>query len=143
MKIFLDTNVLLDVLAHREPFYRASARIWSLAETGEVEAYISATSFNNIYYIVRKAAGNEEARKALRLLRDVFTSMAPDSRLVSQAIDLQSGDFEVAVQLLSATRAKADFLITRDAGDFPRSDIAILTPEEFLVLWAERGPESC
>jgi len=142
MKIFLDTNVLLDVLAHREPFYRVSARIWSLAETGEVEAFISAMSFNNIYYIVRKAAGNEEAHKALRLLREVFTTVAPDSKIVSQAIDLQSGDFEDAVQLLSATRAKSDFFITRDTGDFPQSNTRLLTPEEFLALWAERGRES-
>ena len=139
MRVFLDTNVLIDVLACREPFYDASARIWSLAERGEVDAYISAISFNNVYYIVRKAAGKSEAEKSLRLMRDVFDSVAPDTKVINQAIDAEFGDFEDAVQYHSAIRAKARFLITRNPGDFPRSSLAIVTPAEFLVLWAERG----
>ena len=54
MKILVDTNVLLDVLAKREPYYENSAMIWSLAESGRIDAYISSISFNNIFYIVRK-----------------------------------------------------------------------------------------
>jgi len=137
MRVFVDTNVLLDVLAHREPFYDASAQVWSLAELGEVTAYISAISFNNVYYIVRKVEDKATADRAMRLLRDVFDSVAPDSKVINQAIDSQFGDFEDAVQFHSATRAKAQFLITRNPRDFPRSKLPVVTPEEFLVIWAE------
>ncbi len=139
MKVFLDTNVLLDVLAHRQPFYRASAQIWSLSEHGDVEAYISAISFNNVYYIVRKAEDKVTADNAMRLLRDVFSSIAPDSKLINQAIGSECDDFEDAVQFHSAIRARAQFLITRDVGHFPPSKLPVVTPEEFLVIWTERA----
>ena len=77
MKVFLDTNVLLDILAKREPFYTASAEVWSLAESGAVQGCISTISFNNIYYVVRKMAGKCNADKALRILRDIFVPVAP------------------------------------------------------------------
>ena len=137
MKVFVDTNVLLDVLAHRDGFYDASARIWSLSERGEIEAFISAISFNNVYYIIRKARDKATADTAMKLLRDVFDSIAPDTRIVNQAIDSEFKDFEDALQFHSAVRCQADFLITRNPADFPPSKPAVLTPEEFLALWRE------
>ena len=135
MKVFVDTNVLLDVLARREAFYDASAQIWSLSERGEVEASISAISFNNVYYIVRKARNKRTADRAMKLLRDVFDSVAPNARILNQAIDSDFKDFEDAVQFHSAVHAQSDFLITRNPGDFPSTQPAVLTPEEFLALW--------
>lgn len=134
MRIFVDTNLLLDVLARRAPFYRAAARIWTLAETGTCEALVSAISFNNCFYIVRKARDATTARRALVLLRDVFVSVAPDQRILNQAIDSEIPDFEDAIQLYSAVHARADYLLTRDAADFPSGILPILAPDEFLVL---------
>ena len=134
MKLLVDTNVLLDVLAHREPHYAASARVWTLAERGEVQAVVSAISFNNVYYIVRRAAGKEKARAALRALRDVFEWVAPDRNIVNQAIDSESDDFEDAVQFYSAVRAEVDYLVTRDPAGFPTSGPAIVTPSELVAL---------
>lgn len=135
MTIFVDTNVLLDVLAKREPFYEASAAVWTLAERSEVRAWISAISFNNIFFIVRKVEGAERARRALRLLRDVFESVAPDQRLLDQAIDSSTGDFEDALQFHSAVRCRATYLISRNAGDFPTNGPTVLSPTEFLAVW--------
>jgi len=78
MRVFVDTNLLLDVLARREPFYTVSARVWTLAETGACEALISAISFNNIYYIVRKARDTATARRALIPGRGRQSSPLPD-----------------------------------------------------------------
>ena len=72
MKLFIDTNLLLDVLAEREPFYASAARVWSLCETGVCKGFVSATSFNNVFYIVRRARNADVARKALVLMRDIF-----------------------------------------------------------------------
>lgn len=138
MRLFVDTNVLLDVLARREPFYAAAAAIWSLAERGEAHAMVSAISFNNVYYIVRRAEGRAQAQKALRLIRDVFDSVPPDRQIINQAIDANMNDFEDAVQFHSAIRAKAACLVTRNPGDFPKSALPILTPEEFLAAWRDQ-----
>ncbi len=138
MRILVDTNVLLDVLARREPFYAAAAAIWSLAERGEVRAVVSAISFNNVYYIVRRAEGRTQAQKAMRLIRDIFEAVPPDSQIINQAIDANMDDFEDAVQFHSAIRAKATYLVTRNPGDFPKSALPILTPDEFLATWRNK-----
>ncbi|MBI2440333.1 MAG: PIN domain-containing protein [Lentisphaerae bacterium] len=140
MKVFLDTSVLLDILARHEPFYAASAEVWSLAESGTVQGFISAISFNNIYYVIRKTAGKRNADKALRILRDIFAPVAPDTLILNQAIDSTMNDFEDAIQFHSAIRAGADCLITRDPGHFRKveTNMAISTPDEFLAVWRQR-----
>ncbi len=85
MKIFVDTNVLLDVLAKREPFYKDAARIWSMAERGRIEAQVSVISFNNIYYILRRAGNRKAAEQALRLMRNVFTAVPLNTQVLNQA----------------------------------------------------------
>jgi predicted nucleic acid-binding protein len=135
MKLLLDTNVLLDVLAARKPFYETAARIWSLAEHEDVEAFVSAISFNNVYYIVRKAGGKEKADEALRALRDLFTPIPLDAGLINQSMDAPIDDFEDAVQFHSAARRKCDYLVTRDPDGFPTSGVPVLSPQEFLAVW--------
>lgn len=142
MRIFVDTNLLLDVLAKREPFYAAAARVWTLAETGACEALVSAISFNNVFFIVRKVRDTAAARRALVLLRDVFASVAPDQRILNQAIDSDIPDFEDAIQFYSALHARADYLLTRNVGDFPAGILPILTPAEFLALLDRAVDES-
>ena len=133
MKVFIDTNVLLDVLARREPFYADAARIWSLAERGKIEALVSAISYNNVYYVVRRASSRKSAGKALRLIRDVFTPVPLSVQILSQAIDADFEDFEDAIQFYSALHAEADCLITRDADHFPAEDLPVLAPAAFLA----------
>lgn len=134
-KVFLDTNILLDVIAKREPFFDPAARIWTLAEQNSLDAHISAISFNNIYYIVRKAENHARAIKALRMLRDIFSSVAPDQRILDQALDSDIKDFEDAIQYFSAHHARVEYLITRNPDDFPSGSLAILTASEFMATW--------
>ena len=136
MKVFVDTNVLLDVLARREPFFADSARIWSLAERGIIEGQVSVISFNNIYYVVRRAANRKVADQALRLIRNVFTAVPLSAQILSQAIDAGFSDFEDAIQFHSAVHAGAFCLVTRDTGHFPEAGLTVLSPAEFLVSQA-------
>jgi len=133
VKVFVDTNVLLDVLARREPFYTDAARIWSLAERSRVEALVSVISFNNVYYIVRRASNRRSAERALHLMRGVFTPVPLSVQILNQAIDARYADFEDAIQFHSAIHAAADCLITRDGGHFPASDLPVLSPAAFLA----------
>ncbi len=134
MKAFIDTNVLLDVLAQREPFYEHSAAVWSLAEEGKVEGLVSAVSFTNIFHVMRRWADASAAKKAMRLLRDAFTPVACDSLIINQAIDSDLPDFRNAVQYFSALHAGADCMLSHNPGDFPRRPaVPVLSPTEFLA----------
>jgi predicted nucleic acid-binding protein len=133
MKIFVDTNVLLDVLARRHPFWADAVRIWSLAERGRVEALVSVISFNNVYYIVRRASNRKSAEKSLHLMRDIFTPVPLSVQILNQAIDAGYDDFEDAIQFHSAIHAEAGCLITRDTDHFPASDLPVLSPAAFLA----------
>jgi predicted nucleic acid-binding protein len=133
MDVFLDTNVLIDVLAKREPFYEDSARVWTLAEQGRITGFISVISFNNIYYVVRKLRTRQTADRMMVLLRDTFTPVALDKQILNQAIDAGFKDLEDAIQYFSAMRAGVDCIISRDAKAFAKSAVPILTPVELLT----------
>lgn len=133
MNVFLDTSVLLDVLARREPFYSDSAEVWTLAERGQVRGFISTLSIANLSYLLRREASPKAARKALSVLQDIFGLVPLDARIIDHAIDSAMDDFEDAIQFFIAIRAGADILITRNGDDFPDADMAIQTPAQFLA----------
>ncbi len=133
MNVFFDTNVLLDVLVRREPHYEDSARVWTLAETATLGGCVSALSFPNIYYLLRRAKSKQTAQKAMTILRDVFRPVPLDEQILNQAIDAELKDFEDGIQLFSALRAGAACLITRNPRHFPDGDLAVQTPGEFLA----------
>ena len=139
MIVLVDTNVLLDVLARREPFYADSARVWTLAETGAITACISTLSLPNLYYLLSRTKDAPTARKAMRTLRDIFSFVPLDAQIANQAIDADIRDFEDAIQFFSALRANAAALITRNAADFPARDMSIQTPREFLATHFARA----
>ncbi len=133
MKVFVDTNILLDVLGRREPFYADSAQVWTLAETGQVEGFASTLSLPNLFYVLRRASGAKAARKAVGMLRDIFSLVPLDVQITNQAIDADIQDFEDGIQFFSALRCGAAALVTRNTKDFPGGDVAIQTPAEFLA----------
>jgi len=133
MKVFFDTNVLMDVLLQRYPFVTESREVWFLAERGKVAGLVSALSFPNIYYVARKALGAETALSMMSLLRDTLTAVPLDEQILNQAMDAKFPDFEDAIQYYSARRADAECLLTRNVEHFPASGLRVLSPEEFLA----------
>ena len=134
MKVFFDTNILIDVLANRQPFYENSATLWTLSERRTITGLVSVLTFTNTFYIVRRLKDLKTARRALTLIRDAFTPVACDGEIINQAIASRFGDFEDAVQYLSATQIGADCLVSRNVSHFPGScDCPVLTPAEFLA----------
>lgn len=137
MRIFLDTNILIDVIGQREPFIASAARIWTMAEKKQLQVWVSAISFNNTYYIVRKMIGRDQTIKAMHLMRAVFHIVAVDERLIDQAITAGFDDFEDAIQYHCALRCRADALITRNIRHFPATPLKILTGEQFFEAYPE------
>lgn len=134
MNVFFDTNVLMDVMALRQPFYEDSAELWTLSERRTITGLVSVLTFTNTFYIVRRLTDLKTARRALSLIRDAFTPVACDADIINRAIASNLGDFEDAVQYISATQIGVDCIVSRNVGHFPASgECPILTPAEFLA----------
>ena len=134
MKVFLDTNILLDVLLDRKPFSEPSSKVWRLAECGRLEAVISAISFNNIFYIVRKYSGKEAAQRTVEVMNVNFSVFPLTRDIIGKAIAAKLPDFEDSIHFFSAVSCAADYIITRNAKDFPQDSIPVLSPAAFLGL---------
>ena len=127
-KIFVDTNVLLDVILNREAFRDASSVVWADCETGKARGMMAAVSLNNVHYIVAKRLGKEKALQALRILLGIFTVVPLDEKVLRLAVDLPQKDFEDALQLYSAIQGKADVLVTRDMSHFATDLLPVVSP---------------
>lgn len=132
MVLMIDANVVLDILSKREPNYKYSSKVWKLCETGICTGVISALSFANIIYIMRKELTPEKIETVLKQLQLIFTFSDLSHNVLEDAAKLKWSDFEDAVQTISAKRANADYIITWNVKDFKKSDIPVLTPAELL-----------
>jgi len=132
-RVFLDTNVLLDILLRRDPFYAAAAKIWLKVESREVEGLVSLVSLGTISYLVRKRTDPNAAREALNTICRVLQIADCPGQAGRMALQSHMLDFEDALQYAIATLAGADCLVTRNPSDFPkRGKVPVLTPEDFL-----------
>ena len=136
-RLFFDTHVLLDHLLDREPFADDATELWSMAERREIVGYISALSFNFVYYIVRHYAHERAARRAIKGLRDVFEIAEVDAQIIHQAIDSPFPDFEDAIQHACAVRTGATHLVTRDLAGFRKSEVPVISPDAYLASRTE------
>ena len=132
MKIFLDTNILLDILCKREPFYINGAKIWTLIKEGAIKGFISAIYINNLYYIVKKIKYQKIAKNFIEELLNDFEIVPLTKDLLSQAITITKKDYEDSIQYFSAINTGCKILITRNKKDFPSTGIRILSSTEFI-----------
>jgi predicted nucleic acid-binding protein len=133
MRLLIDANILLDVMQRRQPHYKDSALIWKLCETQQVEGYVSALTFANLVYVMRKEldpAAIEDVQKKLALIFQ-FTELGVADLV--RASEMQWDDFEDAVQAATAERVRADYIITRNVRDFKASKVVAFTPTEYLA----------
>ncbi len=129
--VFLDTNVLLDVILERSQFLNDSKKILTLGDEGKVELYASALTIANCAYFARKFGGNPH--KCVELLLTWVKVIDLTRNHFEQVLTSSFTDFEDGLQFFSAREIKAiDVILTRNVNHFKSSDIPILTPSEFL-----------
>ena len=131
--LFLDADVILDLLAKREPWFRQSAQIFTAIQTGNCEGATSSIVFANVYYILRKIKGAPEARDALKKLKTLLRLMVTTENSLEQALDSTFTDFEDAIQYFTAQNSGASVLITRNIKDYKTQQLAVMTPEQYLA----------
>jgi len=132
-RIFVDTNILLDVLLEREGYYYDALKIWANAENGNVEACIAAISLNNIHYVMRKLKSETTAMIAVKILLRIFKVIPVDANILGLAVDFHDKDFEDDIQLQCALKAKCSQLFTRNPNHYDHSAIAVVPPSSFTV----------
>ena len=132
-RIFVDTNILLDVLLEREGYYYDALKIWANAENGNVEACIAAISLNNIHYVMRKLKSETTAMIAVKILLRIFKVIPVDADILGLAVDFHDKDFEDDIQLQCARKAKCSQLFTRNPNHYDHSAIAVVPPSSFTV----------
>ena len=134
MKCFFDTNVLLDVLADREPFAKASEAALTRATTGGNAAVASVLSFWNLAYLLRKLFPTDKLRETLCSLAKTAKPADVTSKTLEMAFASTVPDFEDAIQIACAVEAGADVIITRNVAHFDGSPLPVLTPLSFVFL---------
>ena len=133
-KIFIDTNILLDVILRRADFYQQAAAIWADCESRKVQGYVSAISLNNMHDIMREMVAPAVALEYVRLVLNVFSIVPLDESILRLAVDLPQKDFEDAIQTFSAVQIKADCIVTRDKSHFSGNYMPVITPAEYADL---------
>ena len=133
MKVFLDTNVLLDIFMRREPYYDASAQVVYACERGQFTGGFTTLSACNIVYALRKQLGSGQAIEAIRQLVRIIEPIGTSAASLLQSLEDPKTDFEDTVQSRCAHEWNADKIITRDKSGFANCVIPVLTPSDFLL----------
>ena len=135
MKVLFDTNIVVDVITKRQPFYDKSRQLFYMAAKKEIIGIISASSITDIYYLTKKSFSNsEQAQEAIYDLLKVLCAVDTKAEDVHSALNLRFSDFEDAVISAIATRELADFVLTRNDKDFSASFVKAISPSDLLRL---------
>jgi predicted nucleic acid-binding protein len=140
MQVLFDTNVILDVLLKREPWYREAAVLWQAVDDKRLDGFMAASVATDLFYIAKKVGGIDKAKLAVRLCPATFKICAVDRQTLELAYTLSSSDFEDNVLIACASLMGIDAIVTRNPSDFASSSVAIYTPES-LCKFLELSPE--
>ncbi|WP_331001132.1 PIN domain-containing protein [Nostoc commune] len=131
--MLFDSDVLLDILAQRQPFIVASARALNTVMQNQVQGYVSGHAVTNIFYILRRQVSNEEARERLAKLLQHLEVASVTDEVIRQALNSPIKDFEDAVTSAAALTAGLEIIVTRNTPDFVASLVPAMLPDEFLT----------
>ncbi|WP_421806312.1 type II toxin-antitoxin system VapC family toxin [Flagellimonas sp.] len=131
-RIFVDTNVMLDLLGEREPFYAPIAKIATLAEKKILTMVVSPISFATVNYFLSKYESPKIAREKLRKFKILCEICSIDEQTVEKGLNTPIKDFEDALQYFNATESGCEIIITRNGKDFKHSLLPVMTASEFL-----------
>ncbi|MFV0336946.1 MAG: PIN domain-containing protein [Chthoniobacterales bacterium] len=137
MNALIDTNVIIDVLAHRDPFFADSSLVLDRAERGDVVGWICATTVTTVFYLVRRSLGFEATVEHLKDLTSICRVAPVNQSVIDSAVYDKFSDFEDAVLHHAAVLAGADCIVTRNEVDFRNSSLLVYNPSQFLAALAQ------
>lgn len=131
-RLFIDTNIMLDLLGERDPFYEPIAKIATLADRGKVKLMVSPISFATVNYFLTKFETIDIAKEKLRKFKVICEISDLGESIVEKGLNSSFSDFQDSLQYFSAVDAECDIIITRNGKDFKKSLIPVMTAPEFL-----------
>ena len=131
-KVFIDTDIILDVLAKREPHYEFAAHLLSLADKRKIKLGVSSLTFSNLNYLLSKQFGSAEARKVLVRFKTLVQVLAVDDKIIELALGSNFKDFEDAIQYYCSINNNYKTLLTRNLKDYKSAKTPVMTAESFL-----------
>jgi predicted nucleic acid-binding protein len=134
-KVFIDTDIILDVAMAQKPFFSTSRTILAMAETGRIIGVTSSNCIANLYYILRKVGGDTDARLFISGLTKCISVIAIDHHNVLEALKSKFSDFEDALQNSSAQENQCEYVLTRNTSDYKGSKLKVSLPEDFIKLY--------
>lgn len=133
-KLFLDTDVIIDIAIDRKPFSQPAAELLSSIENGTYLGFTSSSIFTNVYYIHRKLANHDTAIHFLKKIRLICKVLNVDDLIIQKSLESDFSDFEDSIQYFTSVHNKIDIIITRNVEDYKYSTIPVHTPREFLEI---------
>jgi predicted nucleic acid-binding protein len=131
-KIFIDSDIILDVLTEREKFFEPAAELFELGISKRIELFTTAIVLANVFYMLRKTIGTENAKKNLQKLRLIVHVLPVNEKIVDLSLNSKFTDFEDGLQYFTAKENNIPILITRNTKDYKERDIIIQTSKEFI-----------
>jgi len=131
-RIFIDTNIMLDLLGERKPFYDPIAKIATLAEMEKLTMVVSPISYATVNYFLAKFENAEIAKEKLRKFKIISEVCSLDEQTIEKGLNSSIKDFEDALQYFSATESDCEIIITRNGKDFKKSLLPVMTADEYL-----------
>ncbi|MCD4734888.1 MAG: PIN domain-containing protein [Bacteroidales bacterium] len=132
-KLFIDTNIVIDLLSRREPFYDGSANLFSLADRKIIELNISSLTVANTGYTLLRQTNTQKAKEILRKLRLILNILPLDDKIIGLALnDGSFSDFEDGLQYFTAIENDQDIIITRNLKDFKASKLPVMSARQFV-----------
>jgi predicted nucleic acid-binding protein len=132
VKVLIDTNIIVDVALDREPFFTDSEQVVRLVEREQIEGYLSASTFSDLYYIIRKAKGHSWTLQFLQRMVILCQVATVNHAAISMALTVNFKDFEDAIQYATAVINHLDAIVTRNPQDFAVTTPRIMTPNELI-----------
>jgi predicted nucleic acid-binding protein len=137
-RVFVDSDVLLDVALAREPFAQHSSMVLAIFEQKWCAGVVSSNVVTNVYYVLRKLSSSQQARDFIRDLLQVVEVISVNHNAVVQALDSDFTDFEDAIQHFAALETRCDCIVTRNSADYAKAIIGVYSPGEFVALFEPR-----
>ena len=131
-RVFIDTNVMLDFLGERKPFYTSIAKIATMGEKGELALVVSPISFATVNYFLSKFESSKIASEKLRKFKIISEICSLDGQTIEKGLNSSFKDFEDALQYFSATESNCELILSRNGKGFKKSLLPVMTPDEFL-----------
>lgn len=133
-QLLLDTDVILDALFDRKPYSEAAIRVLDLCEKKQIKGYITPVCLSNTYYLLRRTASHKKVIEHLKELMKILEIAAIDKEIIKKALESKFNDFEDALQNFAAEKhSKISVLLTRNLKDYKNSNLAVATPEIWLL----------